>query len=118
MSEHDHELGHQDDDFDQFIDPEDLGDDEEPLFFRCLPGYANECRVRAWKCDECNDLHIVIYFRCDPPGDLAEQGEQPYYAALDMSEKAMRYLLKEAPDEMATPAPGLNGSISLPMARF
>lgn len=114
--EHDHELGHTDDDFDQFIDEED--DEEEPAFFRCLPGYATEVRVRAWRCDKCDDLHIVIYLRCDPPGDLADQGEQPYYPALDISEKAMRYLLKEAPGEMECPAPGVDGHINLPMVRF
>lgn len=86
-----------------------------PDFQVLCPGGVSEARVRAWKCDYCEEIHVVLYIRCDPPEDT---DLAPFYGAMELSEDAAAHILNELPGEMEYPVQGVDGGVMLPMVAF
>lgn len=87
-------------------EPEVFQYNDEPVFIQA-PGPTNAIQVSGWKCGECDDVHINMVVKVEPP-----PGEEwaPNYIGFSISQEVARKLLHDIPDELEYPAPADNGN--------
>lgn len=85
-----------------------------------IPGSQEKVKVFGWKCDGCEDTHLAVYIKCDPPPRILEDNPEaePFILSFQLTQEAATSLRKQLAYELANPAPGFEGGFQIAEFEF
>lgn len=76
------------------------------------PGVITDAQVLAYKCDECEQVRVVMVITMSPPSDAGEDAE-PVTMAFQVTDDCAAAISIDIAEELKHPVPGAHGGVAM-----